>query len=240
MQEEQRAELMRLSNAHMEAQNRQRIAEGALVGLRDTALEQRNLLMELAARQGHVTTNMDQRHTTTNIDQRQMVDVNVHNQAINLMHTHASQFGAYMQQQRLDQNQMMQLLYEHLRRTPQPTIHQPVIIHYQQPLGGPPGAPLAITAGSSQPPPPPVGGGAIAEPTRRLPEPAPEAAPMIPAAVPHFNIGTPPGSLEPAPRRPIRGKQPQPVTPYARPTPRPRLDQEWPGRVAWWTHQAFP
>ena len=130
-----------------------------------------------------------------------------------------------MQQQRLDQNQMMQLLYEHLRRSPQPTIHQPVIIHYQQPPGGPPGAPLAITAGSSQPPPPPGGGGAIAEPTRRLPEPAPEAAPMIPAAAPHFNIGTPPGSLEPAPRRPIRGKQPQPVTPYARPRSR--------SRVAW-------
>ena len=51
MQEEQRAELTRLSIAHLEAQNRQRIAEGALVGLRDTALEQRNLLMELAARQ---------------------------------------------------------------------------------------------------------------------------------------------------------------------------------------------
>ena len=63
MQEEQRAELTRLSNAHLEAQNRQRVAEGALVGLRDTALEQRNLLMELAARQGHVTTNIDQRHT---------------------------------------------------------------------------------------------------------------------------------------------------------------------------------
>ena len=215
MQEEQRAELTRLSNAHMEAQNRQRIAEGALVGLRDTALEQRNLLMELAARQGRVTTNIDQRHTTTNIDQRQMVDVNVHNQVMNLMQSHSAQFGAYMQQQRLDQSQMLQVLYEHLRRNPQTYHHQPVVIHMQQPPPGPPGAPLAITSSSSTPPPPPGGGGAIAEPTR-LPAAAPEAAPMIPAAVPHFDIGTPPGSLEPAPRRPIRGKQPVPVTPYAR------------------------
>ena len=80
MQEEQRAELTRLSNAHLEAQNRQRIAEGALVGLRNAALEQRKMLVELAARQGHQMTNIDQRHTTTNIDQRQMVDLNVQNQ----------------------------------------------------------------------------------------------------------------------------------------------------------------
>lgn len=219
MQEEQRAEMTRLSNAHLEAQNRQRIAEGALVGLRDAALEQRNLIAELAARQGHVTNNIDQRHTTTNIDARQMQDVNVHSQAMNLMHSHAAQFGQYMQQQRLDQSQMLQLLYEHLRRNPpqQTYHHQPVIIHMQQPPPGPPGAPLAITtSSSSQPPPPPGGGGAIAEQARRLPKPAPEAAPMIPSAVPHFNIGTPPGSVEPLARRlPIRGKQP-PTTPYAK------------------------
>lgn len=228
MQAEQRAELERLSNAHMEAQNRQRIAEGALAGLRDAALEHRNMLAELAARQGHVTNNIDQRQTTTHIDQRQMLDLNVHNQAMNLMHTHAAQFGAYMQQQKLNQEQMMQLLYEHLRRNqPPPAQHYPVIIHYQPPGGGgPPGAPLAIAASSSTPPPPPGGGGAIvAEPARALPAPTPEAVPMIPSAVPHFNIGTPPGSLEPAPRKPIRGKQPQPVTPYAKQRSR--------SRVAW-------
>ncbi len=49
MAAEHRAELERFANAHAESQNRQRIAESALAGLRKAALEQRNRIAELAA-----------------------------------------------------------------------------------------------------------------------------------------------------------------------------------------------
>ena len=103
MQAEQRAELVRLSNSQLEAQNRQRIAEDALLGLRDVALEHRNALGQLAAHQGHVTNHIDVRHTTTNNNsyQHQVLEQSVHSQVMNLLHTHASQFGAYMQQRQL-------------------------------------------------------------------------------------------------------------------------------------------
>ena len=116
MAAEQRAELTRLSNPHMEAQNRQRMAESALVGLRDVALEHRNFIGGLAARQGVVTNNIDARPTTTNNYNNQMTDINVYNQVMNLLHTHSSQFGAYMQQRQLSDEQMQRVLYEHLRR----------------------------------------------------------------------------------------------------------------------------
>ncbi len=75
---EQRSELVRLSNAHVESENRQCIAESALVGLGDVALETRNFIGELAARQGVVIDNTHARHTTANTYDT-MADINIHN-----------------------------------------------------------------------------------------------------------------------------------------------------------------
>ena len=172
MAAEQRAELTRLSNAHMEAQNRQRMAESALVGLRDVALEHRNFIGELAARQGVTTNNIDARRTTTNNNySTQTTDINVHSQVMNLLHTHSSQFGAYMQQRQLSDEQMQRLLYEHLRRGP-PLSPQPFVIHMTQPPPPPPGAAGAVVRAITD---------AAAQP---LPAPAPIPAPTIPAATP--------------------------------------------------------
>ena len=90
MAAEHSAELQRLANGQAEAANRQRMAESVLTGLRDTALEQRNHIEDLASKAGQVTNNIDQRHfethnhnqTTTNT---QMTDVNVLNQVMNMM-----------------------------------------------------------------------------------------------------------------------------------------------------------
>jgi hypothetical protein len=62
---EQRAELVRLSNSQLEPQNRQSIAGTALSGLHDVALQYRNFLGELAARQNVVTNNIDANDTAT-------------------------------------------------------------------------------------------------------------------------------------------------------------------------------
>ena len=130
--------------------------------------------MELAARQGHVTTNIDQRHTTANIDQRQMVDVSVPPAR---GHSHAA-------------------------------------------------ASSWRTAGGSSGHHGHCGTDSSASSCAR----GSSNDPRCGSALQHWE---PPGSLEPAPRRPIRGKQPVPrLTPV--------LDQEWPGRAAWRTHQACP
>ncbi len=92
---DQRAELVRLSNAHVESQNRQRIVETALVGLCDVALECGTFLRELAARQGMVANDIDARRTTAT-NHNTVVDMNIRSQVLNLFHTHTSQCGAYV------------------------------------------------------------------------------------------------------------------------------------------------
>ncbi len=121
-----------------------------------------------------MTNNIDARHTTTT-NHKTMVDMNNHNQVMNVLHTHASQFGAYVQQRQLSHEQMQRLPYTHLQRAQAPAI-PPLIIHMPQ-----------------LPPPPPEGAGAI---VAAMPLPAPEAvpAPTIPASVLNHYIGSvPPG-----------------------------------------------
>ena len=179
MAAELRAELQRLANGQAEAQNRQRIAESVLTGLRDTALEQRDHIAELAARAGHVTNNIDARqfethnhhHNTTN------VDTNVHNEVMNLMTTHAQQFGLYTQQHHYNEEQMRRNLYEAVLRMQQQNqlqTFQNIILHMAPPQPQPPMA--MIPYQPPQPPPtPPPGAGAIA----LLPVPVPRPAPTI-------------------------------------------------------------
>lgn len=220
---EQRAELERLANAQNLAANRAAMAEQALVGLRDVALEHRNMIGQLAEQQGYRTQNIDNSHTTTNVvHNHHHMDENVHRHVMNLMQSHAAQFGEYARQQNLNADQMQRLLYEHLSRQQQ----QQAVIHIMRPMdegnnmqvvqyagngGGPPG------------PPGPPGGGkikvlkkqqkkpkkdtvevsqnSIPPPAPPPPAPAPEPVPTIPASVPHYDIGTP---EPPRQRRPTR------------------------------------
>ena len=172
MAAEQRASLQHLANAHAQAQNLQRISETALTGLmRDTALEQRNLIQDLAAKAGHVTNNIDSRHFETHNhahnNTTQMTDVNVHNQAMNLMQTHTQQLGVIMQQNQIGHERMQQGLYNTIMQQqkaqasipPQIVLHMVPQAHAIMPFQPPPG------------PPPPPAAGAIAIPV--VPRPAP-------------------------------------------------------------------
>ena len=233
MAAEQRAELIRLGTAQQEAANRAAMAEQALVGLRDVSLEHRNMLGQLAERQGVTQHNIDNRHTSTTIV-HQNVDQEVHNRAMDMLRTHADMFGQYMHQQNLNAEQMQRLLYMHLMRnqTPAPVIH----ILPRQPMDVDRPEPMEITQyGGGGPPPPPPGAGAAMKVRKQgkkkeprpinvtygtgpppppapapPPAPVPEPVPSIPAGVPHFHIGSPP----PAARR---ARTPRP--PRARPTP---------------------
>ncbi len=112
----------RLANAQAEASKRAQIAETALSGLRDVQMEDRDRLSKLAASQGVVHNHIDQSvvNNTQNVHQ----DANVHNQVMHLVNTHGAQFGSYMEQQRLNHEQMMDLLYNHVRMTqPAPVIY---------------------------------------------------------------------------------------------------------------------
>ena len=223
---EQRAELERLAAAQSIAANRSRIAEEALQGVRDTMLEHRNFIGQLASQQGVQPPVIPETALTTIHNHH--YDTNLHNTVMNVMNSHASQFGQFMHQQNINAEQMQRVLYEHMARQQQPTIH---IIRppEEQPMqieaftgGGPPppspsgskvkaGAkkkdkdkprPINITYGTGPPPPapPPSGLTALA--------PDPIAVPKIPAAVPHYDIGTP------RPRQP-RGRSRQPrASPY--------------------------
>lgn len=227
MAAEQRAELIRLANAQQEHANRTRIAEEALSGLRDTILEDRNRLGRLAESQGVVHNHIDQ-STVNNIQNnnttnQQIVDAHVHNQVMNLMTSHAAQFGAYMEQHRLNNEQMMALLFEHLRRQQQP---QPQITILRP---DPPEQVVRYVGGGGPPPPPPGGAGAVRVKKKETKEkkerrgvavavkdapvppdvpapPAPAPIPVPTPVVPTFDIGTPP----PKPRSRSRGGEPAP------------------------------
>jgi hypothetical protein len=177
MAAEQRAELQRLANSHAQAQNLQRISETALAGLmRDTALEQRNHIQDLAARAGHVTNNIDSRHYETHNHAHntttQMTDVNVHNQAMHLMQTHTQQLGQIMQQQNIGHERMQQGLYNTImqQQRAQASIPPQIILHMAPP---PPMAMMPFQPPGGPPPPPPAAG-AIA-----IPVPVPRPAPLV-------------------------------------------------------------
>jgi hypothetical protein len=176
MAAEQRAELQRLANSHAEAANLQRISETALSGLvRDVALEQRNHIQDLAARAGHVTNNIDSRHFETHnhahTTNNQTTDVNVHNQAMNLMQSHTQQLGQIMQQQNIGVERMQQGLYNTIMQQQRQAQNIPpqIILHMAPP------PPMTIMSYQPPgPPPPPPAAGAIA-----IPVPVPRPAPTI-------------------------------------------------------------
>ena len=196
MAAEQREALQQLANAHLHAQNLQRISESALTSMmRDTALEQRNLIQDLAAKAGHVTNNIDSRHFEThnhahNNTTNQMTDVNVHNQAMQMMQTHTQQLGIIMQQNQIGHEQMQQGLYNTIlqQQKAQANIPPQVILHMV-----PQAPPMAIMPFQPPPPPPPPpAAGAIAIPV--VPRPAPILKPEFIVKAP---LPTPAPTIQP-------------------------------------------
>ena len=203
MHAEQQSELVRLTAAGQQAANRAMMAEGALADLRDMTLAHRGLISELAARGGHVTNNIDARQTSNLVNQH-MVDVTTHNQVMNLMHTHAQMFGAYMHQQQISQQETQRLLYEHLRRQEEDRQRNSIVIHRM-----PPTAPAIQypVYGQGPPPPPPGGAGAVAATPIFAPAPTPvptaasssvrppppPAPPLPGAGAERFSVASPEG-----------------------------------------------
>jgi hypothetical protein len=182
-------EQRRLANSLAEAANKERIAEAVQTGVRDTVLKHRNQTAELAACEGRVTNNIDQRHFETHnhhhTNNTQMVDMNVHNQLMNMMSTRAQQIGLYMQQRHLNEEQTRRALYETVLHQKQP-LHQQnqnqtqtpqnIILHMVPPQP----QPLMVTTPCQpphQPPPPAPGAGAIAVHVPVVPRPAPTIKP---------------------------------------------------------------
>ena len=197
MAAEQREALQQLANAHAHTQNLQRISESALTSMmRDSALEQRNLIQDLAAKAGHVTNNIDSRHFEThnhthNTTNTQMTDVNVHNQAMQLMQTHTQQLGVIMQQNQIGHERMQQGLYNTILQQQKAQANNPpqVILH-MLPQAPPP---LAIMPFQPPPgPPPPPAAGAIAIPV--VPRPAPLLKPEFIVKAP---MPTPAPTIQP-------------------------------------------
>lgn len=193
MAAEQREALQQLANSHAHAQNLQRISETALTSMmRDSALEQRNLIQDLAAKAGHVTNNIDSRHFETHNhahnNTTQMTDVNVHNQAMQLMQSHTQQLGIIMQQNQIGHEQMQQGLYNTILQQQKAASNPQVILHML-----PQAPPMAIMPFQPPPgPPPPPGAGAIAIPV--VPRPAPLLKPEFIVKAP---VPTPAPTIQP-------------------------------------------
>ncbi len=112
---ETRAELERLANLQAESEKKARMAETALNAFRDIQDEDRLRLARIAERQGVVNNHIDQSvvNNTTVVD-----NTNQHNQVLQLVHAHGHNFGEFMRQQNMNQEEMMRLIHEHVRRNP--------------------------------------------------------------------------------------------------------------------------
>jgi hypothetical protein len=223
MQQETKAELERLAQAQAEAAKKAKIAAEAVSGLRDHQMEHRDMLGKLAESQGVVHQTIDQ-SSTTNTTNNNFSEQNVHNEVRAMVLARDHQFGQYMQQQQLTNEQMMNILYETVRRAPPaPVIHMmppnnPMEVVQYTGGGGPPPPPgagsihLKNTKGKKKEPRPIIVTKSGAQPP--APPPTPPALP-IPAPIPVPTVPTPiPGYDNPKPRTRSRSASRKPaVTP---------------------------
>ena len=114
----------RLAVGQAGAENRARVVEEANQRNVDMLMTDRDRVHATGASAGSVVNN--------NVDNRQMdssthvhqtfVDQNVHNQMLSLVQHNSHQFGAYMQQNNMNQDQMMGLLHRYASQRPEMTI----------------------------------------------------------------------------------------------------------------------
>ena len=195
----------RLAVGQAGAENRARVVEEANQRNVDMLMADRDRVHTTAASAGSVVNNNvdnTQIDSSTHVHQT-FVDQNVHNQMLSLVQHNSHQFGAYMQQNNMNQEQMMTLLHRFATQRPEAIIHylpSPEASTMMQidsaPPPAPEHAPLAIrqnrgvirTAAPADPPtnpqqpglppdpPPPPGGwaGVLPGPSRAIRTPAPE------------------------------------------------------------------
>ena len=89
----------------------------------DTLLADRDRLASIAQNAGVSHTNIDNSVTNHNTVNNNLLDQSIHNQVVMMMQSHSQQMGQYMQQQRLSQEQKMNVLFLHLKNNqPEPVI----------------------------------------------------------------------------------------------------------------------
>jgi len=100
------------------ADNRARVAEDATSGIRDLLWEHRNALGEIAQRQGVTNNHIDQRQTHVH---NNMADENIRNGVADMMRQNAAQFGAFMQQQNMNSEELFRALCNSVARQQNPS-----------------------------------------------------------------------------------------------------------------------
>jgi hypothetical protein len=214
MAREQEASLERLAVEQHNAEQCARMADQAVAGLRDTVREESDRIRQMLYSNG-VMRPADASASSSGPSPHD--ERNIHNQAMEMLRSYAQQFGAFMQQQRLGQVQMLELLKGLLRKHQEPLI-APADSGGSPPppppgagavamdddraagssregmmmTGPPPPQPPMFTPGvsSGPPPPPPPAAGAIAAmppPPAPKPRPPPIVTNMVPKAIPKAN-----------------------------------------------------
>jgi hypothetical protein len=134
MAREQQAALERLAVEQHKAEQRARVADQAVAGVRDTVREESDRIRQMLYSNG-IMRPADASAASSSSSAHD--ERNLHNQAMTMLHSHAQQFGAFMEQQRIGQEQMLEVVKGHLRKHQDP-----------EPL-------IALVSGGSPPPPPP-------------------------------------------------------------------------------------
>ena len=156
----------------------------------DALLADRDRLAAIAQNAGVTNVSIDNSVTNHNVVNNALLDQSIHNQVAIMMRSHGEQMGQYMAQQNLNQQQMINLLFLHLKRSqPEPVIQ--------------------ILGSGGGPPPPPAAGAVVARRRRNkregpyeAPAPAtsdtkpPPPAPPAPQAVAALPAPTPPLAIE--------------------------------------------
>jgi hypothetical protein len=142
MARKQEAAMERHAVEQHKAEQRARMADQAIAGMRDTVREESDRIRQMLYNNG-VMRPVDAGGAASSSGPSPQDERNLHKQAMAMLHAHSQQFGAFMEQQRIGQEQMLEVLKGHLRK------HQDALDPVIAPVSG----------GS---PPPPPGAGAVA------------------------------------------------------------------------------
>ena len=106
--------LEELARSHRAAQQRQNMHEEVLRRQVDMGAADRDRLIAAKQAAGVVYNNVT--NNTDNSTHNTLHEQGLHNEAMNMLHSHSQQFGAYMLQHNMNNEAMMQLLMLHLRQ----------------------------------------------------------------------------------------------------------------------------
>ena len=113
----------RLAVGQAGAENRANVAQQASQNMVDMLMADRGRVMSTVTNAGGVVNNVDSRQVDSSTHYHQtFVDQTTHNRMLQLIQDNQQQFGTYMQQQNLNQDQMMGLLHRYASQRPEMTI----------------------------------------------------------------------------------------------------------------------